>query len=453
MKIPQKPPDFRKVMTEAEDWNKLMEDNSIREFVEKANKRYYHWEELKYHDPPKGISLESVWSFMKLIRVTQSKRLSFGGEHFSYFLTDEIMKKLYEFDKNLGGSIETGEFPLHQEKKYIIDSLMEEAIASSQLEGAATTRKIAKQMLRQNKKPANNSEQMIVNGYKTMLKIQDMVKRGDTEITPGKILEIQKILTQNTLKDPNDEGKFRDNNEVVIGDKIHIDKTYHTPPEYKKVPKLIQELCAFANDESEFIHPLIKASILHFFIGYIHPFNDGNGRTARALFYWYVLTHGYWMFEFMPISRRLKRSKAAYDLAYLYTETDDKDLTYFINFHLTAIEDALKDLHEYIQRKVKEQEEVLSMIQNSKELNLRQADLLKKLMKNPEKNITITEVMNTYHVVYQTARTDLLGLVSQGYLNKVKIKKKLIFKLGSLKPSKKQVVSKKTENQKSLSEF
>jgi Fic family protein len=441
-------------MKEAKDWNKLMGDSSIREFVEKSNKNYYHWEELKYHDPPAEISLESIWAFIKIIRVTQGKHLEFGEERFSYFLTDEIMKKLYEFDKNLGGNIETGEFPLRQEKKYIIDSLMEEAIASSQLEGAATTRKVAKEMLRQNKKPANHSEQMIVNGYKTMLKIQDMVNQRDTKITSGKILEIQKILTQHTLKDPEDEGKFRDNDDIIIGDKIHIDRTYHTPPEYKKVPKLMQELCDFANDNAEFIHPLIKGAMIHFFVGYVHPFNDGNGRTARALFYWYVLTHGYWMFEFMPISRRLKRSKSDYDRAYLYTETDENDLTYFINFHLSAIEDALTDLHEYIKRKVKEQEEVLGMIQNSKELNLRQADLLKKLMKKPEKNFTITEAMNTYHVVYQTARTDLLGLVNQGYLNKVKIKKKLIFKLATLKPPKKQVVvKKKEEDQKSLAEF
>jgi len=85
---------------------------------------------------------------------------------------------------------------------------------------------------------------------------------------------------------------------------------YHTPPDYNKIPDLMEEFCKFAStDEDDFIHPLIKGIILHFLIGYIHPFTDGNGRCARSIFYWYMLSRGYWLFEYMPISRILLHSK------------------------------------------------------------------------------------------------------------------------------------------------
>lgn len=431
MRIPEKPPDYKKE-AEGMDIFGLLKDKNISDFVKKANERYYHWDELKYRVPSKDISPKQVWSIVKIMRNFQYNDFEFGDETYLYVITDEITRKLHNFDLHLAGNIETasGDFPMKGDKKFILNSLMEEAIASSQLEGASTTRRLAKDMLRKNKKPANVSEQMIVNGYKAMLKIRDMISRGGTKLTPEMILEIHRIITEDTLKDKEDEGRFRDNDDVVVGDNMHIDRIYHKPVDYKKVPGLMEKLCEFANsEEGPFIHPLLKGIIIHFLIGYIHPFNDGNGRTARALYYWYVLKRGYWMFEYMPISKRIKRSKSDYDRAYLYTETDDMDLTYFIRFNLIAIEDTLEDMLDYMAKKQRGLEEALSLVKKDKELNFRQADTLKSLMKNPEKRITIGEIQNTYNVVYQTARTDLLDLAAMGYLEKTKVKKTWIFRL------------------------
>jgi len=373
---------------------------------------------------------KKIWAIVKLIRTLQGNTLKFGAESYNYTLTDEITRMLYKFDLNLAGNIETASdgFPLRGDKKFIINSLMEEAIASSQLEGASTTRKVAKEILRKNKKPANISEQMIVNGYKSMLGIRDMIDRGKLELTPEMILDIHRTITEDTLDDKQDEGRYRNNNEIVVGDGIHLDKIYHKPLDYKRLPSMMKELCKFANSEDEeFIHPIIKGIILHFLIGYIHPFNDGNGRTARALYYWYVLKRGYWMFEYMPISKRIKRSKSDYDRAYLYSEKDGMDLTYFIRFNLIAIEDTLRDMQEYMARKYREQKEALLVVDNDADLNFRQGDILKRLMKHAGKRITIREIQNTYNVVYETARTDLLGLVDKGYLDKNKVKKSWIF--------------------------
>ena len=192
----------------------------------------------------------------------------------------------------------------------------------------------------------------------------------------------------------------------------------------------MEDFCEFAsNDEGEFIHPVVKGIILHFLIGYIHPFSDGNGRTARTIFYWYMLSRGYWLFEYMSVSRIILRSKTKYGLAYLSTETDENDLTYFINYNLDTIDEALHDMEAYISKKQKEYSEALDLVQGINDINLRQAEILKNFMRRHEKNFVINEIMATYNVAYDTAHNELLHLTELGYLEKTKIKNKFVFKL------------------------
>ena len=293
---------------------------------------------------------------------------------------------------------------------------MEEAIASSIIEGASTTRKIAKEMLKAKRKPKTRSERMIFNNYEAM---QFVVSQKGTPLTPQLLIEIQKIITKGTLPNPEDEGRFRDNNDVVVGDPINPEIIAYIPPDYQKISVLIEEFCNFANKEGEeFIHPILKGIILHFLIGYIHPFNDGNGRTARSVFYWYLLSKGYWLFEYMAVSRRIVRSRKDYDLAYLYTEYDEMDLTYFMKYLIECIDDALKDMMEYIRQRQSEQKSIKKIIEEIPGINIRQAIILEEFMKNPSKLFTIKEISNTYKVVYQTARTDLLELAEKEIISK-----------------------------------
>ena len=325
-------------------------------------------------------------------------------------------KKLHLFDKQLAGNIEVQSKSLGLQKRYMISSLMEEAIASSIIEGASTTRDVAKSMLREKRKPKNKSEKMIVNNFETMQYILDIKEK---KITPELILEIHRKVTKGTLDNSDDEGNFRNNNNIVVGDSMNSEIISHIPPDYKKIPSLIQKLCDFANNDSkEFVHPIIKGIILHFLIGYIHPFNDGNGRTARSIYYWYMFSQGYWLFEYMSLSRRIVRSRKEYDLAYLYTEYDEMDLTYFIKYNIKCIDESLNDLMNYVKQKQKEQQEIKKIIQKFPEINLRQGMILEELMRNPNKIFTIKEIASTFKVVYQTARTDLLFLSSKGFIIK-----------------------------------
>ena len=100
--------------------------------------------------------------------------------------------------------------------------------------------------------------------------------------------------------------------------------------------------------------PVIRAIVLHFMLAYDHPFWDGNGRCARALFYWCVLRHGYWLLEYVSISAVIRRAPVKYGMAFLYTETDEGDVTYFIDHQAEVIEKSVSDLKDYLVKKTRE---------------------------------------------------------------------------------------------------
>ena len=424
MKLPEVP----EFSTEAaEEAGKYLHDDRITELVARYNERYLHWEELKHRKLP--VDPKIVWILMKKSRTLKAKSLKFGNWIFKYSLIDEFQEKLHILDKTASGNLLSNLESLQDNrKKYIISSLMEEAIASSQIEGAATTREIAKRMLKENRKPRNKDEKMIANNYATMKHIVDLKNEA---ITPEKILEIHRMVTKGILEKPEYEGSFRENDEIAVYS--HDGTMLHKPVEYGRVPELIDELCNFANSKGEeFIHPVIKGIIIHFLVGYIHPFNDGNGRTARALFYWYLLKNDYWLFEYMAVSRVINSSKKKYRNAYLYSESDKTpadsgDLTYFIKYNLDCTQKALEDVLEYLKRKKEEQSQALKIIKESETLNLRQAEILKQFLKQPEKPVTIKEIVTTYSVAYATARSDLFRLEELGYVEKKKAGKEFIF--------------------------
>jgi Fic family protein len=396
---------------------------------------YLHWDELRHRPPPAGFSHEEWWLATKFARQSVAKRLPLPDKAhrpFSYGTPDSVQALLHEIDRNAAGDIRFDELvatPQNRDR-YIVRSLMEEAINSSQLEGAATTHKVAKDMLQRGRKPRDKSEQMIMNNYIAMQFIRDNYKQP---LTPQIILELQRILTTDTLDQPDAAGRWRGPHEDVTVADIRDNETLHIPPHADELPKRMDQLCNFANDSAEgvFIHPAIRAIVLHFMLGYDHPFVDGNGRTARALFYWCMARHGYWLIEFVSISGVIKRAPAQYVRAYLYTETDESDLTYFILHQLAVIKESIIELQQYLREKVDEQRQAQQLIENSRllheRLNYRQIALLNHALQNPDSIYRIARHQSSHHVTNQTARSDLLGLVDMQLLNKSKAGKAFIF--------------------------
>jgi Fic family protein len=427
-KLPERPPsDWNQALTSENA--KFTWDPELLKEVADYNRRYLSWDELKYRIPDPERR-KATWAMMKLLRVLRYEHVPFKRLLLTYSFIPETVKGLHTIDRYLSGTLRIHNKAITLEESYIINSLMEEAIASSILEGAATTRKTAKEMLRKGKKPKNDSERMVLNNYEAMRFIRG--KKNET-LSPGFIRDIHRIVTKGTI-DEEYVGHFRTNNDIVVADS-QTGVVYHMPPDFTEIKGLIEELCAFANSDDAgsgtgadtFIHPVIKGIILHYLIGYIHPFNDGNGRTARSIFYWYVLSRGYWLFEYMPISRIILRSKKKYTLSYLHTEYDGSDLTYFLQYNLSCINDALADLLTYLEKQQGVRNAAKAIIRKIKEINPRQANILRDMMEHSDEYFTIRQVMQVYSTVYQTARTDLRRLAGLGYVIQEKRGKEYLF--------------------------
>jgi Fic family protein len=429
MKLPEKPPNQNnsiKAMT------LLFRGKIPADTQEQVDKLtiddYNYWDEIKYKVKSGGTS-EDVWALIKFQRAILRQTIEFSeitGFKFFFNTPGFLQKDLHELDMNLGGMLQSDNLiPAEEKNRYLISSIMEEAIASSQLEGAATTRKVAREMLEKNKKPQNRSERMIANNYETM---QWIVKNKEKKLTPVTLLYIHRLITNDTMENKEEEGAFRDNDNVTVNDDI-TNEVFYIPPSYSHIRQLMKDFCEFANDEDKgttFIHPIVKGIILHFLVGYIHPFADGNGRTARAIFYWYLIRKGYWLIEYMSVSRIILRTKSQYARAYLYTEYDENDLTYFVIYNIKAIKAALDDLKKYIHKKTVEKKNILSLIRDTG-FNDRQVVLIKDILQDRNQFFTVKQIEARFSVSNQTARNDLNGLVKKKILEEKIIGKKSQF--------------------------
>lgn len=416
MRIPEKTP----LIPDTFEYGKVLEEliglKRFMEFMEMDDQKYYYYDKWKYKAQEWGIDPHKLWGAVKVNRRISNNTLtvsSIPGFTFKVGAPSFVQKFLHEFDLNLGGSLQGDTIiPPQDRDRYLISSLMEEAIASSQLEGAVTTRRVAKEILENNHRPKNPSEQMILNNYEAM---KWVVSNKDAPITIEAIKHLHFVLTKSTLSELEEEGNFRNDDDVKVVD-VQTGKPIYTPPKASDLDHLMKDFCDFTNGQAKtrfFLHPITKGVILHFLIGYIHPFVDGNGRTARTVFYWYLLKHGYWLIEFMSVSRIILNSKAQYSRAYLYTEQDDNDLTYFVNYNLRCTYLALEDLKRYIRRKSAEKQNVMAMLRNTR-FNDRQILLLQEVIRDPTIYFNVRQVQNRFGTSNQTARNDLNGLVGEG---------------------------------------
>ena len=427
MKPPLSPPPLNELLARHRSGLPRILRAAVRPTVED---RYVHWSKLGRLEPPEGLDHEQWWLGIKLARNSQSRDLPLrdtSGQPFAWMLPDRVQEALSLIDRQSAGHIGIPEDVMnpHTRDRFIVSSLINEATTSSQLEGASTTRVVAADMLRSNRRPRDRSERMIFNNYLTM---HDIHRIRHEPLTLETVLGLHATLTADTLDDPHAVGRIQrpEDKRVQVWDE-RDQQVLHTPPRAQELPARLDAMVEFANrgpGVSPFLHPVIHAIALHFWLAYDHPFEDGNGRTARALFYWAMLHHGYWMFEFTSISRRLRKAPGRYTRAFLHTETDGNDLTYFIAHQIEVILGAIDDVNTYITRKIEEVREVDRSLRHSSALNHRQLALLAHAIRHPDAEYTVRSHMTSHKVVYATARSDLLGLVESSLLNRRRIGRK-----------------------------
>ncbi|WP_338279226.1 Fic family protein [Corallococcus caeni] len=433
MRLPSTPPDLhafvQRVAREgAERLVALLERKPIGPEIDG---RYLHWDELRRHPVSQGMTHEEWWYRVRAARAALGSDLPLldkTGQPFSVARPDSLLSGLHRIDWQLGKRLELADPQLANSDvrdRYIIESLMEEAITSSQLEGASTTRKVAKEMLEQGRPPRTKDERMIFNNFQAM---ELMRRKAHAPLTTSLLLELHETITRDTL-DAGEEGRLRRGDEPITVQDRASGEILHVPPDASELPGRLRQLCAFANDPGgdAFIHPVVRAIVIHFMLAYDHPFVDGNGRTARALFYWSMIRQGYWIAEFLSISRIIQRAQMQYSRAFLFTETDGGDVTYFLLHQLDVIQRATDDLYAYLNRKARDARQVDLLLQEDPSLNHRQRELLAHALHHPAARYDIQSHRRRHGVVYQTARQDLLDLEAAGFLSRSQVGRAFTF--------------------------
>ncbi len=433
MKKPLPPPDMAELLAEIADGGpQRVFDLFVSGRPVDDKGRYLHWDQMRHRKPPEGLTLKEWWVSTAASRANNSRTLPFAGtdgEPFRFTNIDRIQELVHRIDQQASGRIETDDIVANvgSRNRYLVSSLVEEAITSSLLEGAATTRRVAKELLRTHREPRDKGERMILNNYLAMRKAREMAG-ADELLTSDHVLELHRIVTEGTL-DESESGRLQEPGEGRVVVEWDHAEVLHVPPPAEALPARLEQFCAFANGDvgEGFLHPVVRAILLHFWMGYDHPFADGNGRTARALFYWSMLRSGYWLAQYISISAILRKALGEYVLSYLYSETDSNDVTYFVIHQLEVLELAIEELRTYLGRRVSEISEVERLLRGVPGLNHRQLAVIGEALRDPDAYFTIAGHERVHRVAYQSARTDLLGLQDLGVFRRVQSGKKFEF--------------------------
>jgi Fic family protein len=435
MRIPQPPPHEHKLLT------KLFEEDGPRAMslltgggLVDAKGRYLHWDEFRFKTPPDGLTHREWWVRTKFARTAAAQMLSVrdaAGRNFSFCEPPSLKLDLHKLDLNAGGALglEKVSMSTADGTRYLARSLAEEPFASAFIEGAATTRQIAKKLIFEHRVPRSKDELMVLNNYNAL----EFVKHHkDDPLSIDLILELHRIVTEGTLDREDHSRNFRDNDDVQVVDDAS-GEVLHQPPPAAELRRRMRALVAFANEqvgEDRWMHPLLRAFAIHFLLSYEHPFVDGNGRVARALFYWYALKCNYWLIEYVSISSIIAESKISYGKSFLYVETDGSDLTYFLTYNAEILTRAMDRLHEYVGRKRAEVAGIERRISDRARpdaFNHRQATLISDLVKGCVSNITLIQYQEQHDVSYMTARNDLEALVTMRLMHKQRVGRQSIY--------------------------
>jgi Fic family protein len=391
---------------------------------ERAAGEYLHWNKLQHLEHPRGFNAKEWWLRVKLRRVADMRPFALTGPdevEFTYNLTDRILEQLHHIDRRLADGAAANRLIASEReagRRFLVNARMEEAIRSSQLEGATTSQVVARELLISGREPQDLGERMVANNYRAL---RFMREEMGGRLTPQSVLELHRIVSDGTLRNPAAGGRLQQPGEerVAVFYRDDEEQPIHRPPPAEMLPERLQLLCDFANereDNGRFVPPVVRAILVHFWLAYDHPFEDGNGRTARILFFWMMRAQGYWLAEYLPISRLLRVAPAQYTRAFLETETDNGDTTYFLLNQLGVIERAIEDFDLYVQSKKDELRDTKRLLDDVDDLNGRQIVLLTHAVKHRDHSYTFGGHAHSHRVTHETARSDLRGLAERGFL-------------------------------------
>lgn len=392
-------------------------------WINYSQQRYLSPDEIKYRIEQQSELTEDWPALSRKIVATRkigaiTLFLKSIEPRFWFYPSDAIQKKIDQIER-LGKDLYQ-QINAHATFKqdFLLDSRIEEAITSAIYEGAHSTRAQAEQLIASGQRPKDKDEWMLFNNFKAMKWVKENTGRP---LSKEVILQLHKIVTENALEgdDVNFSGKFR-NDKIFVGP--------HEGINYKLIEVAIAEMIAITTNNPRYFHPLIKCILVHYFTAYIHPFFDGNGRTARALFYFKAMRNDLLYVELLSVSAYLKEHGTQYEGAFERVVKNDYDITYFIDFCLDSMFSSLNE----VSRKVKY---LLRMtdLRDRYGVSDHQVGLMQRMALHKFRTVEIEEYAGQIGKSREFARQELKKLVDLDLIAELKVSKKLVYKVNAKK--------------------
>ncbi len=386
-----------------------------------TQEKYLPLEDIKYRLEPLGFSSRDWPQIQKRIQILRKMGaipffVNSIDKKFWYFPADVINQKVQKIE-TLGRRLHSQIESSHSFKReFLINSTIEEAIVSAIYEGANSTRAEAKILIESKQEAKNKDEQMLLNNYKAMQWIQE---HSELPISNELILKIHEIVTKDTMEGKNISfsGRFR-NDVVYVGP--------HEGISHVKIEETLKEVVRLVTNHPRALHGLIRGILLHYFIAYIHPFFDGNGRTARTLFYLQTAKSELKFIELLSISADLKTRGKKYEKSFEAVKEHDLDMTFFIDFCLDSLLKALQKVEEKVNYLVD-----IGFLKEEKRLSLNQVALLQKMALNKYREIDIEGYAQSIGKSREVARNELKFLAHEKLLREETKGKKFVYRIES----------------------
>ncbi len=387
-------------------------------WVRRANQEYWTREKLRHH-LPEGAMLDAIWAEVERVRSSSAQELPLldeGGRPYRVWTSPRILASIHNVDRHGADSMFRAADPAARER-IVVESLVEESFHSSKIEGAVTTLDKARKLAAGTAAPATKGERMVLNNYRAMQRLLD---RRSHPLEWKDICDLNRIITEGAYEGrPGTAGACRTDDAVRIVDRA-TEEIVHIPPPAAQLPRMIDALvrhmaeAAAPPDGADFVHPLVRASAAHYYFAYLHPFHDGNGRTARALFYHLMLRAGYDSFQYLSISTVIDARRGQYYRAFREVEASPDDLTYFVLFSCAAAEAAVEDLRARVLREFGASAVFERLRERRIFLSERQQRWLRRVLGAPKRPFGIADLQRAMRVSYPTAWKDVLDLVAKG---------------------------------------
>ncbi len=191
----------------------------------------------------------------------------------------------------------------------------------------------------------------VLNYLEALDAVPSFAEKGKIKVED--LLNIHKMVSKDVLPDKTQSGAFRDR-QVFVGRRVFNGTVFksevvYMPPKTEEVPHLVKEFIAWLNlDKTWETNPVLLAGIAHYEIARIHPFIDGNGRTARLLAALILYLSGFDHRRLFAFDDFYDRDRPAYYSALKTVQENDGDITKWLEYFTTGIAISVNEVKEAI---------------------------------------------------------------------------------------------------------